>query len=424
MPSMTIDPANKSSSPITGSVWIWTLLAVAVAIRLFALLLAWGTAPSGDPSNYLQLTQSLLAGEGLSLPRLGSTVPVPTSMYPPALPLLLAAIGLVVPLNALTLCIANTLIDCIAALLLARLARLLDAPGAAIPAALVYLLWPSIALMSPLAYKEGLIVALLLGTVVTLLEQAKRPGLHWALLSGVCGGALLLTQPGLLTLLPIIFIVLARQFGSWRRWWAVSLTAACATLVVVTPWWIRNALVFGQFVPLTSSGGLALWVGAQPGGGVVWRAPPKSWWSLGEMEAARLAAAEAWRIILADPLGYVARCLTKFPRSFFYSNWAIDQLIMAKGQRWPGLIQSSLLRFGPTLVELWAVAMAGIGLYRLRLQPTAWLLWACIAQVMLFGIWFEFSERHRLFLTPFLLLVAAQLLVFSRREAPREAIMS
>lgn len=406
---MTTEPVKHSGFPIVESPWIAGLLCLAIVIRLFALLLAWGTAPYGDPNNYFQLAQNLLAGEGLSLPRLGSIDPIPTAMYPPALPFLLAAVGLVVPLNALTFAILNTVIDCIAGLLLARLAQLLDAPRAAVPSALIYLLWPSIAFMSPLAYKEGLIVALLLGTVVALLEQSRRPGFRWALLSGACGGALLLTQPGLLTLLPILFLALARRFESWRRWWMVSLTAAAAALLAITPWWIRNALVFGEFVPLTSSSGLALWVGAQPGGGVIWQAPPKSWWGLGELEVAQVAMAEAWRIILADPLAYLARCLAKFPRSFFYSNWAIDQLILAKGQRWPWLIESSLLRFGPTLIELWAVAMAGIGLFRLRRHPAAWLLWACIAQVMLFGIWFEFSERHRLFMTPFLLLVAVQL---------------
>jgi hypothetical protein len=225
-------------------------------------------------------------------------------------------------------------------------------------------------------------------------------------------------------LLPIVFIVLARQFQSWRRWWAVSLTAASATVLVLMPWWIRNALVFGQFVPLTSSAGLALWVGAQPNGGIIWHSPPSSWWNLGEMEAARLAATEAWRIIFADPMGYVVRCITKFPRSFFYSNWAIDQLVLARGQRWPSLSDSNFLRFGPTLVELWASAMAGIGLYRFPRQPMTLLLWACVAQVMLFGIWFEFSERHRLFLTPFLLLVAAKLLVESKKDQPRASLMS
>lgn len=414
-----IAASTKTPPSIIKSAWIPSLIALAISIRLFALVLAWGTAPYGDPSNYLKLAQNLLAGEGLALPRLGGTVPVPTAMYPPVLPLLLAGVGLVAPLNALTLCIVNTLVDCVAALLLVRLAHLLGAPRAAVPAALAYLLWPSIAFMSPLAYKEGLIVALLLGVIVALLEQAKRPGLRWAALSGTCGGVLLLTQPGLLTLLPILFLVLARQFVNWRRWWVVSLTAATAALVVMMPWWIRNFLLFGQFVPLTSSGGLALWVGASPGGGVIWQAPLESWRAAGEMEAAGLAAAEAWRIIFADPLGYLLRCLIKFPRSFFYSNWAIDQLILAKGQRWHWLIEFNLLRYGPTLIELWAVVMASIGLYRLRGQPIAWLLWACIAQVMLFGIWFEFSERHRLFMTPFLLLVAAQLMVGSQNRSVR-----
>ena len=407
---MIADPASKTRSSTHNSAWIPSLLALALLIRVFTLVLAWGTAPYGDPNNYLRLAQSLLAGEGLALPRLGGTVPMPTSMYPPALPLLLAGVGLVAPLNALTFCVVNTLVDCVAALLIARLAGLLEAPRAGVPAALAYLLWPSIAFMSPLAYKEGLIVALLLATIVALLEQARRPGLLWAAISGGCAGILLLTQPGLLTLLPILFVLLARRFSSWRRWWVVSLTAAAATLLVMLPWWVRNYLVFGQFVPLTSSGGLALWVGALPGGGVVWQAPLESWRTVGEMEAARLAAAEGWRIIVADPLGYLARCLIKLPRSFFYSNWAIDQLILAKGQRWPWLIEVNLLRFGPTLIELWAVVIAAIGLYRLRGQPIVWLLWACIAQVMLFGIWFEFSERHRLFMTPFVLLVAAQLL--------------
>jgi hypothetical protein len=77
------------------------------------------------------------------------------------------------------------------------------------------------------------------------------------------------------------------------------------------------------------------------------------------------------------------------------------------------------LRFGPTMVELWAVAMAAIGLFRLRHRMAARLLGACVVQVMLFGIWFEFSERHRLFMTPFILLVACELLAASNRKALR-----
>jgi 4-amino-4-deoxy-L-arabinose transferase-like glycosyltransferase len=415
---MTTDRA--SSNQAFRSPWILGLLALAILLRLFALMLAWGTEPIGDPLNYLRLAHSLLAGDGLSLPRTAiGPERVSTALFPPGLPLVLAAIGLVAPLNAATLFLLNSLIDCTAALLLARLARLLGAPQIAVPAALAYLLWPSIALMSPLAYKEGLVIALLLGTAVCLFEQARRPGLLWALGSGLCAGALLLTQPALATLLPILFLAAASAFPGWRRWLQVSLVAAAAALLAMLPWWVRNALVFGQFIPLTTSGGLAFWEGAHPGGGVVWQLPPKAWNQLGELQAMRAATAEAWRIILADPIGYIARCLAKFPSSFFYSNWAVDQLVNARGQRWPWLGHSLLLRFGPTMVELWVVAMAAIGIVRLRHRITARLLGACVIQVMLFGIWFEFSERHRLFMTPFILLMACELLAGSSRKALR-----
>ena len=42
-----------------------------------------------------------------------------------------------------------------------------------------------------------------------------------------------------------------------------------------------------------------------------------------------------------------------------------------------------------------------------RRDPLKSMLLAGIAQMLLFGIWFEFDERHRYFLTPILLLCAS-----------------
>jgi hypothetical protein len=271
--------------------------------------------------------------------------------------------------------------------------------------------------MAPLAYKEGLIIALLLAALVALLEQAGRPGFRWAALSGLAAGALILTQPGLAPLIPMMFLLFAKRFGSMSRWLAVSACAAGVALVLMVPWWIRNAMIFGQFVPLTTSAGLALWVGADPGGGMVWKAPLAEWAKAGEVEAARLAAVEAWRTIAADPAGYITRCLAKFPRSFFTTNWAIDQLVLAPDAPRPDLAQSIRLRAVPTLAELSVVLAALVGLFRFRKSAAAMLLLACIAQVMVFSIWFEFSERHRLFMTPFFLLLAGMLLA-GREDRP------
>ena len=393
-------------APLNRRIWIAAALAVALAMRLFALLLAGDVTHYGDPLNYLRLANAVSEGQGLSLVNAVGVL-TPTGQFPPGLPLLLGGVAFVLPLTPLTLCLVNTLIDGAAALLLGRLATQLGRRDLSLPVSLAYLLWPSIAFMAPLAYKEGLIVALLLAMIVTLLEQSRSSGFRWAILSGLVGGALVLTQPSLAPLLPLTFLVFVRRFTGFSRWLAVSACAAVAVLAAMLPWWIRNAIVFGQFVPFTTSGGLALWVGAQPDGGMVWKLPPPEWSRAGELEASKLAAAEAWRIIVADPAGYVLRCLAKLPASFLNSNWAIDQLVLAAGQPWPRLANSMLLRFGPTLVELGVVITALIGLFRYRRSPAAWLLIACLIQVIFFSIWFEFSERHRLFMTPVWLLLAA-----------------
>ncbi|HXG81306.1 MAG TPA: hypothetical protein VNJ05_05855 [Sphingomicrobium sp.] len=395
--------------------WIAAALALALAMRLFALWLAGDATHYGDPRNYLMLATALSEGHGLALPD-GSGGWTSTGYFPPALPLLLGAVALVLPLTPLTLVLVNTLIDVAAALLLGRLAAQLGRRDLSLPVSLAYLLWPSIAFMAPLAYKEGLIIALLLATLVALLEQAGRPGYRWAALSGLAAGALVLTQPGLAPLLSMLFLLFMKRFGSGRRWLLVSLSAAALALLLMMPWWIRNWMVFGEIIPFTTSGGLALWVGAHPSGGMVWRLPPPEWAMGGELEAGRAAAAEAWRIIAADPAAYVLRCLAKFPLSFVQTNWALDQLLLAPEAPHKELARYFLLRFGPTLIELGAVLLAIVSLARQPRSAPALLLWACIAQVMLFSIWFEFSERHRLFMTPFIIMLAAMALAQRRRQ--------
>ena len=385
-------------------------------MRLFALYLAAGVQHFGDPYNYIRLANALAAGQGLALPGPAHGPSAPTALFPPVLPMLLAGVGLDAPLTALTLTIVNTVIDVAAALLLGRLVKQLGRPDLVIAVGLLYLVWPSIAFMAPLAYKEGLVIALLLASLVALLEQASRGGVRWALLSGLTAGALILTQPGIAPLLPLAFIALAPCFATRGAWFRASLIAAAVTLLVMLPWWARNALAFGQFIPFTSSGGLSLWVGAHPSGGMQWQLPPPEWGQRGELGAGQAARDAAWQVIAADPLGYLQRCLAKFPASWFKSNWAIDQLVFADGQPWHALARSQLLRFAPTLVELLAAILAVIGLVRLPRSIPSRLLWACMAQVMVFAIWFEFSERHRLFMTPLILILAATLLTAEHRR--------
>ncbi len=394
--------------------WWVAVIALAIAMRLFALFLASDLWHVGDPSAYVGLAERLAAGQGLVLPRFEGAPATPTAQYPPGLPLLLAGVALVFPLGSLTLCIVNTLIDIAAALLLGRLSTQLGRADLSAPLGLAYLAWPSIALMAPLAYKEGLFIALLLASLVALIE-ARRGGVLWAVASGVAAGAMILTQPAATPFLPLAFVAVMPAFGDRARWLRFSLVAAGVAVLVMLPWWVRNAITFGSFIPLTTSGGLALWQGAHPAGGMQFQPPPSAWAYADEPAAAQLAKSAAWQMILSDPLAYVQRCLVKFPASFLMTNWALDQLILAGGQPWPGLTRWPVLRLIPTLAELFVAILAIIGALRLPRSIPARLLWASVAQIMLFGIWFEFSERHRAFMVPFILLMAATSFANSRR---------
>ena len=322
-------------APLNRKYWIAAALAVALAMRVFALLLADGVIHYGDPLNYLRLANAVSEGQGLSLVN-SAGVLAPTGQFPPGLPLLLGAVAFLLPLTPLTLCVVNTLIDGVAALLLGRLATQLGRRDLSLPVSLAYLLWPSIAFMAPLAYKEGLIVALMLAMIVALLEQSRSNGFRWAILSGLAGGALVLTQPSLAPLLPLSFLVFVRRFTGLSRWLAVSACAAAAALLVMLPWWVRNAIVFGQFVPFTTSGGLALWVGAQPDGGMVWKLPPAEWSRAGELEASKLARRRPGGSSSPIRAAMCCACIAKFPASFLNSNWAIDQLVLRQVSPGPG----------------------------------------------------------------------------------------
>jgi 4-amino-4-deoxy-L-arabinose transferase-like glycosyltransferase len=85
--------------------------------------------------------------------------------------------------------------------------------------------------------------------------------LLWAgfgLLAGFAG----LTEPSILVVVPFLMALACwrlRQHG--RRWLLPGLTASLAIAAVLSPWIVRNAMVFHRFIPMRDSMGLELWLG-------------------------------------------------------------------------------------------------------------------------------------------------------------------
>ena len=101
-----------------------------------------------------------------------------------------------------------------------------------------------------------LMSAVVLSTVELFRSRvaSERHDLIWAIVLGVSGGVSTLVRPSiaLWLLLAMASWLWIRRASALREWKTMGVAAACVLLVML-PWVARNAIAFGEFIPLTSS---------------------------------------------------------------------------------------------------------------------------------------------------------------------------
>jgi len=373
---------------------------VIAALRFGSAIIAEGRISPGDPRAYVELARNLVLHGDFGVYESYLRIYC-RAFYPPLYPLLLAGWGAVLGFSTWSLLVLGTLIDGAAAMLIALLGARLGSGAAGCRAAWLYLVWPSVVFSAPLAAKEGFCALLVLALALAWLSE--RRGWRGAVVLGGIAGLLALTQPGQAPLAALIGLVLWQRIGFaavLRR----GLMAAPVALLVMLPWWLRNWLVFGMFVPLTSAGGLSLWVGNNANATGNWMAYPPQLRDLPEITVGKRAGALAVDWIRSDPTGFVRLTLAKLLRACGVSIFGVVRLEAMSptigtplaASLWP---LSHLSHAGLLALAAWrAVSRAVPGTLLL-------LVAACALQLVLFGVWFEFGERHRDFVTPFLLLL-------------------
>lgn len=394
------------------------LLAGIVAARCAVAMLAVGRVSSGDPDIYPIIARHLLAGEGLYFDQADMGVRV-FAFYPPAYPVLLAGWGALAGFSTASLVVLNLLVDLAAAWMIARIGARLDAPRAGRAAAFLYLAWPSTLFSAPLAQKEGLAILLVLILAHVWIGglATQERGWRGALALGVPAGMLALTQPGWAPLAALFGLVLAGQMD-WRRMLGLGVRGGLVAAVVMLPWWVRNWLVLGAFVPLTSAGGVGLWIGNNADATGNWMPQPAALFGLPELEFSRRAGqlARAW--IVGHPLDFLRLNATKFFRAVGVGQFGPYRLFVMTPPL-SSVIAAMLLPVSHGAHTL----LLGMGATALRVRRVpgitvlTMLVLACVAQLALFGVWFEFGERHREFMTPFLLLAACMAVEAWRGQA-------
>ena len=392
----------RFAGPIEGgglrlSVQIGAWIAIAFLLRFALLPLASGP-PIGDSAAYLQLARSMIDGQGYIRPKYPIDL---QAWYPPLYPLLLAVTGALTPLKVL---LFNFAIDVLTAAAILRLASSLKMKGEL--AAAAYLLWPTAILMAPIANKEVLSTLLV---VLMLTSWIRRKTIAF----GVFAGLSALTQPAL-ALLPCFFVLFIRHPG----WVRSSMIAAGVAGLVLLPWWVRNWLIFGQFVPLTTSSGAGLWVGSM-GDGINWHRYPREFYST-EIGLSKALAADAFQRIAANPVDYLQHTLTKAQTLLWGDAWGAKPLAWMNPDHRPSIWQGKVPNYLSLGVTWLALLLSIFGS-----TPLAKAVRACFLYLLIVVVWFQFSERHHYFMVPLMLLLvfeaARRLLAFAVASATRSA---
>ena len=377
-----------------------------VALRLCFAEMAAGRTSPGDLEAYLILARQLIEGRGLYIDEHYMGVRA-FAFYPPAYPLLLAAWGAVLGLSIWSVALLGAFTDMAIAGLIVRIGERAGNAGAGRAAAFLYLIWPSVLFASPLAAKEGMCTALVLAIALVWLMRADGALKGWrgAVALGLPTGVLALSQPGWAPVAALFGIVLIGRMG-WQSVLRFGVPAAAVAVVVMLPWWVRNWIVLDAFVPLTSAGGISLWIGNNADATGNWMPQPASLHGLPELEYQRRASAMAVAWITGHPLDWVRLTLTKFVRAVGVGQFGLVRLAAMYPPISAMLAATSFpLAHGSHLLLLGGSGAASRMLRSTGVATTGLLALACLLQVGLFGVWFEFGERHRDLMTPFLLLL-------------------
>ena len=276
-----------------------------------------------------QIARSLAEGHGFSSPLRFDTGP--TAWMTPLYPMLLAGVFKVFKVYSWESFLVITALDCAFSALTAwviwAIGRRAFHPACGVTAGWIWALLPS-AIFYPVVWVWDTSLSALVFALIVLatmrLAETERP-LAWAGY-GTLWGAGALVNASLVSTLPFLLGWAAQQIRAQsKRWLKPALVALLLFAVVISPWFVRNYVVFHRLILFRSNFGLELWLGNNPLNPGVW-----SWWvhpnddeeegrlyaRLGEMAYMDMKQKEALDWIRQHPGEFVHQTFRRF-----VDNW-------------------------------------------------------------------------------------------------------
>lgn len=184
--------------------------------------------------------------------------PAPSAFRPPLYPLALAVVHVLGGAGTGGR-LLGALLGVATVLLAFLIASRLWGRRAAVVTGALAAVFPPLVLLNASLLSESLFLPLELAVLLATLEYRDRRKLRWAVLAGaLCGLAALTRVNGLLLVIAALVGVWTLRPRSRRSALLASLAVLVAAVVTVAPWTIRNTIVFGRFVGISTQGGYAL----------------------------------------------------------------------------------------------------------------------------------------------------------------------
>jgi 4-amino-4-deoxy-L-arabinose transferase-like glycosyltransferase len=309
------------------------------------------------------------------------------------------------------------------------------------------------ALYLPFIFYEGmlvpatLVVFLSLLSIVLLVPERRDPGLGRTLVAGVVLGLCAAAKPVAMLLVPFALLHLrtsSRSVVPGHPFLRRAGALAAGVVLALVPLVVRNYRVAGEFIPLTTGGGINFYIGNNPraigyysvpfyGGRPIGATPEeqlKRMREFAEAERGRTlspaAVSRFWfergiGCIRSDPKWWAALTWRKF-LLFWNRHERANVESMSFHRRFGGVLGLPLLTFGVVA----PLALLGIFMTRERWRDL-WLLYGGIITYLAAALLFYVLARYRLpvlaFLIPFAGAAAAGLLKLLRDEKWSEPVL-
>lgn len=318
--------------------WLALLAAISLVLRLLWVFSVHNAVLVGDSPWYDARAVALAGGEGYHVNG------VPTAFFPVGYPFFLAAVYTLFGHSFLAAKLANVMLGVVICLLTSVMGdRVFGACEGRI-AGLLMAIYPNQIFYTSLLMSELLFSCLLLVFLILwvhgLSNRGREKWYFWTS-AGFVMGLLVLVRPPVLLLSALLTLWHAlRRRAQFRTLLLSGLVVFTFTLLTITPWTVRNYLVFGQFVLVSTNGGINFWFGnnARSFGAVDFENVPAEVRSRAQFSANEGGIDE----VAADRAGYMlamqfirehpGQMLQNLPRKlmrFFYAE--VEGLLMNAG---------------------------------------------------------------------------------------------